>query len=285
MASKRANVLVEQEYVLTAEDFRRIAEVLYADAGIALTESKADLVYSRLARRLRKLGLETFRDYCGLIQSSDGLDERQAMLAALTTNVTRFFREPHHFDDLRNRVMPILAERARKGGRVRLWSAACSSGQEPYCMAMTVLETLPEAADLDVRILATDIDPNILAEARRGEYSEDLLAQVPPALLSKSFDRPEGGRRRVADRVRDLVSFRELNLIGDWPMRRKFDVIFCRNVAIYFDEPTQQTLWSRFADVTTDGAMLYIGHSERVSGKAANSFQSSGLTAYRRVTP
>jgi len=156
--------LVEGEFVFTAEDFRHIAQTLHAHAGIALSEGKAALVYSRLAKRLRVLGLRSFRDYCALIDGVEGVDERQAMMAALTTNVTRFYREPHHFDHLRDKVMPELAAKARAGGRVRLWSAACSNGQEPYSMAMTVLDVLPEAAELDVRILATDIDPNMVAE-------------------------------------------------------------------------------------------------------------------------
>ena len=162
--------LVEGEFVFTAEDFRQIAQTLHSHAGIALNEGKAALVYSRLAKRLRMLGLRSFREYCSLIEGSDGVDERQAMMAALTTNVTRFYREPHHFDDLRERVMPLLAERARAGGRVRLWSAACSNGQEPYSMGLTLLSVLPEAAELDVRILATDIDPNMVATPRTNPY-------------------------------------------------------------------------------------------------------------------
>jgi chemotaxis protein methyltransferase CheR len=155
--------IVEGEFVFTADDFRQIAQMLHAHAGIALNEGKAALVYSRLAKRLRTLGLTSFRDYCALVEGADGVDERQKMTAALTTNVTRFYREPHHFDDLRDRVMPDLAARARAGGRVRLWSAACSNGQEPYSMALTVLSVLPEAADLDVRILATDANKPTVA--------------------------------------------------------------------------------------------------------------------------
>ena len=273
--------LVEGEFVFTAEDFSQIAQMLHAPAGIALTEGKAALVYSRLAKRLRVLGLRSFRDYCALIEGVDGVDERQKMTAALTTNVTRFYREPHHFDDLRDRVMPTLAERARAGGRVRLWSAACSNGQEPYSMALTVLSVLPEAADLDVRILATDIDPNMVAQGADGAYSEEALEPAPAVLWRRYFDRAEGGRWRAGAQLRRLVAFRELNLIGHWPMKGRFDVIFCRNVVIYFDDRTQERVWTRFTPVMTPGATLYIGHSERVTGPAASQLQTSGLTTYR----
>jgi chemotaxis protein methyltransferase CheR len=282
-ASRRTESLVDGEFVLTAEDFRKISSVIHAHAGIALAETKAALVYSRLARRLRLLGLESFKDYCALISGTEGLDERQAMLTALTTNVTRFFREPHHFDHLRDRVMPRLAETARRGGRVRLWSAACSSGQEPYSMAITVLAALPEAPELDVKILATDIDPRILDEAREGAYADDAIEPVPASLRGTWFRRTAMGVQRpwrVSDEVRSLVAFRELNLVGEWPMQGRFDVIFCRNVAIYFDEPTQEQVWSRFIPKMNPGATLCIGHSERVTGPAASRFVSAGLTTY-----
>ena len=271
--------LVEGEFLFTEDDFKKIANILHSHAGIALAEGKAALVYSRLAKRLRTLGLRSFREYCSLVEGQQGVDERQAMMAALTTNVTRYFREPHHFDHLREVVMPKLAETARRGGRVRLWSAACSNGQEPYSMAITVLTALPEAASLDVKILATDIDPNMIAEGKAGVYREDAVAPVPLDLRRKWFKK-SGAGWEVADELRELVAFRELNLIGDWPMKGKFDVIFCRNVVIYFDEPTQERIWSRFAPALVPGGTLYIGHSERVSGPAASQFETTGLTTY-----
>jgi len=176
-APASANV-VEGEFAFTEADFRKIAAMVHGDAGIHLPDAKATLVYSRLAKRLRALGLSSFRDYCELVTGADGLDERQKMLAALTTNVTRFFREPHHFDHMRERVLPKLIAQARRGGRVRLWSAACSSGQEPYSMAMTLLTAMPDAAQFDIRILATDIDPNMVVDGRRGVYAEHLLEGV-----------------------------------------------------------------------------------------------------------
>ena len=276
-----APTMVEGEFHFTAEDFQKIAQILHSYAGIALGEGKAALVYSRLAKRLRILGMQSFREYCTLVSDSRQVDERLAMMAALTTNVTRFFREPHHFDHLRDKIMPALAQRARRGGRVRLWSAACSNGQEPYSMAITVLSALPEAPGLDVKILATDIDPNMVAEGRAGIYREEAIEPVPADLRRQWFRKvPDSQTYQVSDELRTLVSFKELTLIGDWPMRGKFDVIFCRNVVIYFDEPTQERIWSRFAPMIEDKGVLYIGHSERVSGPAARLMETDGLTTY-----
>ncbi|GAA0387225.1 protein-glutamate O-methyltransferase CheR [Brevundimonas terrae] len=276
--------LVDGEFPFTQADFRHIASALHSHAGIALHEGKAALVYSRLAKRLRTLGLSNFAEYIALVESPQGKDERQAMTAALTTNVTRFYREPHHFDHLRDVVMPKLAATARAGGRVRLWSAACSNGQEPYSMALTVLEKLPEANDLDVRILATDIDPNMVAEGRLGIYSDDLLAPVP-ASGRRHFSPVNGrpGYSQASEALRRMVVFNELNLIGKWPMKGMFDVIFCRNVVIYFDDATQEMIWSRFAPILSPGGALYIGHSERVSGPSAGAFKTCGLTTYQRT--
>jgi chemotaxis protein methyltransferase CheR len=280
---KAAKAMVEGEFVFTEGDFRRIAAMVHGDAGIALHETKATLVYSRLAKRLRALGLANFQDYCELVAGAEGVDERQRMLAALTTNVTRFFREPHHFDHLRDKVLPPLLAAARSGRKVRLWSAACSSGQEPYSVAMTILSAAPDAAGLDIKILATDIDPNMVAEARLGVYAEGLLTGVPEdhrrRWTAPAAARP--GYVQVSDQVRALVTFNELNLIGDWPMKGTFSAIFCRNVAIYFDDDTQARLWSRFAPLLPVGGVLYIGHSERVAGPAAAHFAPDGITTYR----
>lgn len=277
--------MVEGEFVFTEADFRKIAAMVHGDAGIALHETKATLVYSRLAKRLRALGLSSFQDYCALVAGREGLDERQKMLAALTTNVTRFFREPHHFDHLREKVLPPLLAAAKAGGKIRIWSAACSSGQEPYSAAMTILSLAPDAANFDIRILATDIDPNVVAEARTGIYAETLLTGIPSDYLRR-WTSPAAGRPgsvQIADEARTLITFNELNLIGDWPMRGKFDAIFCRNVAIYFDDDTQARLWSRFAPLLPVGGRLYIGHSERVGGPAAACFEPDGVTTYRLV--
>jgi chemotaxis protein methyltransferase CheR len=281
--SRSSASMVDGEFAFTEADFRRISAMVHGDAGIALPESKATLVYSRLAKRLRALGLSTFKDYCALVAGADGVDERQKMLAALTTNVTRFFREPHHFDHLRDKLLPPLLESARKGGRVRIWSAACSSGQEPFSIAMTILSVMPEAPQHDIKILATDIDPNMVAEGRKATYAPHLLEGIPAEHRRRwTQNTPDGVR--IADEARALVTFNELNLIGDWPMKGRFDAIFCRNVAIYFEDETQSRLWARFAPLTNVGGALYIGHSERIQGPAVAAYRPDGVTTYRRIS-
>lgn len=267
--------LVQGEFAFTARDFDRIRALLHAEAGIFLPEAKATLVYSRLAKRLRHLRLGSFHDYCALISGEGGAPERRELLAALTTNVTRFFREPHHFEHLR-RQLALWAPRARAGGRLRIWSAGCSTGQEPYSIAMTVLEAIPDAAELDVKILATDIDPVVIARAREGRCAADAAEEIPDA--AHRWLARTGDGWRISGDVRRLITFNELNLMGTWPMRHPFQAIFCRNVAIYFDAPTQARLWSRFADAMTPDGRLYIGHSER-SGEPR--LESDGLTVYR----
>lgn len=275
--------MVEGEFAFTEADFRKISAMVHGDAGISLPEAKATLVYSRLAKRLRALGLTSFKDYCELVADGNGVDERQKMLAALTTNVTRFFREPHHFDHLKDNVLPPLLDAARRGGKVRIWSAACSSGQEPFSIAMTILSLMPEAVDKDVKILATDIDPNMVAEGRGGAYAPHLLEGIPDAYRKRWTSSAGDGRVRMSDDLRSMITFNELNLIGDWPMKGKFDAIFCRNVAIYFEDDTQARLWSRFAPLNQVNGALYIGHSERIQGPAVSAYKPDGVTTYRRV--
>ncbi|MBX9469286.1 MAG: protein-glutamate O-methyltransferase CheR [Rhizobium rhizophilum] len=277
-------VLASGEYPLTRRDLNEIAAMIYSDAGIALNDSKASLVYSRLSKHIRNLGLSGFRAYCQLVASQEGAGERREMLSHLTTNFTRFFRENHHFEHLRDEVLPGLVQRAKSGGRVRIWSAASSDGQEPYSIALTVFQAFPNVLDYDFKILATDIDPKILAIARQGAYDEQALETVSPAIRKQWFKEVEiGGRRKfqVDERLKRLITYNELNLMAQWPFKGKFDVIFCRNVVIYFDEPTQMRIWTRFADLLPVGGHLYIGHSERVSGDSKNDFDNIGITTYR----
>jgi chemotaxis protein methyltransferase CheR len=277
-------VLASGEYPLTRRDLNEIASMIYSDAGIALNDSKASLVYSRLSKHIRNLGLSGFRAYCQLVSSPEGAAERREMLSHLTTNFTRFFRENHHFEHLRDEVLPGLIQRAKAGGRVRIWSAASSDGQEPYSIGLTVFQAFPNVLDYDFKILATDIDPKILAIARQGAYDEQALETVSPAMRKQWFKEVEiAGRRKwqVDDRLKRLITYNELNLMAQWPFKGKFDVIFCRNVVIYFDEPTQVRIWNRFCELLPVGGHLYIGHSERVSGDAKNDFDNIGITTYR----
>jgi chemotaxis protein methyltransferase CheR len=272
------------ELAFAPEDFAAIAAILEREVGIHLAPSKQALVYARLARRLRALGLRSFRDYCALVGGSAGTDERQRMVAALTTNVTRFFREPHHFEHLRRTALPPLLDAARRGACVRLWSAGCSTGQEPYSMALTILELMPDAAGRDVRVLATDINPEVVAAGRRGTYGAAELEGLPAALKERWFLPAAGapGRFRVGEDLARLVAFRELNLTATWPMRRPFDAVFCRNVAIYFGGAVQERLWARFAGALAVGGWLYAGHSERVTGPAVAHLRAVGSTVYCR---
>lgn len=266
----------------TDADFAVIARRAQADFGLHLPESKKDLVYSRLSKRLRHLGLRSFSDYCALLEGHDAGEERTHMLSALTTNVTHFFREAHHFKMLRETVLPPLVKAARERRRVRLWSAGCSAGQEPYSIAFTILELCPEAGKLDIRVLATDVDPQILAKAEAGIYPEEERKALPEA--ARRLTDPAEGGFSISGKVRELIRFGELNLMLDWPMRGSFDVIFCRNVAIYFDKPTQARLWQRFAGLLPAGGHLFIGHSERVAGAAEAAFRNIGVTAYQRLS-
>ena len=276
--------LVSGEFHMTWRDFNQIAALIHSDSGIFLQEAKASLVYGRLAKRLRELSLRSFSEYVDLVSSADGCQERVRMTSALTTNVTNFFREGHHFQHLKNVVLPTLIKAAKRGERVRLWSAACSSGQEAYSIALTLLSVFPDAGEYDVRILATDIDAMIIAEARRGVYRESAMSNVSADNKNRYFQRhKDAGENvwRVSDDVRSLVTFKEMNLVAHWPMKGPFQVIFCRNVVIYFDQPTQHELWSKFASKVTPEGWLYIGHSERVSGDAEAVFECADVSTYR----
>ena len=279
-ATRKQESLVDGEFAFTNADFRAVAEVLYATSGIHLPDSKAALVYSRLAKRLRSLGLRTFREYVALVQSDQGKEERERLLMALTTNVTRFFREPHHFDHLIQTVLTPMADKVKAGAPLRIWSSACSTGQEPYSIALAVLSVWPDAANRDIRILATDIDENVIKTARAGVYTGEAVEQIPASYRNRWISKdPDAARTwRMSEEARSLIAFKPLNLIGQWPMKKGFDAIFCRNVVIYFDEPTQAKLWRRFAAQLLPQGKLYVGHSERVSDSA---FDSDGQTVYK----
>jgi chemotaxis protein methyltransferase CheR len=266
-------------FALSEADFTVLAGFVHRATGIFLPPSKRLLMQTRLAKRLRACGLRSFADYRALIESGADRDEVGRMISALTTNVTRFRREPHHFDDLARHVLPGLIAAARGGRRVRLWSAGCATGEEPYTLAFEVLRLCPDAVRLDLRILATDLDPEALARAEAGVYPEVALEPLDAESRRQFFRTTPGvpGSFAVADGPRALIRFRVLNLIGDWPFSGGFDVIMCRNVVIYFDAATQDRLWQRFAALQRNpGDRLYIGHSESLSAAARALYRTEG---------
>lgn len=269
---------------MSLAEFREIAAIVDQDARIHLVEAKITLVHSRLARRLREQGLTRFADYLALVRQDPR--ERAAMVVALTTNHTHFFRENHHFDHLRDQVLPQLQARARAGHKVRIWSAGCSSGEEVYSIAMTLAgENGASAAWLkhsDVRILATDLAPHVVQAVTAGRYSSSIVQPIPESYRRQWLRADGPGDFRVSDTLRSLVTARVLNLFQPWPMRQSYDVIFCRNVMIYFEDPAKEELETRFGDMLAPGGMLYIGHSERLIGAASARMEPVGQTIYRK---
>ena len=275
----------EGEFPYSKEDFNRIAALLRDKTGIDLAESKSPLVYSRLTKRLRKLNIGSFVDYYKYVSSEAGAQERTEMFAALTTNVTRFFREPHHFEHLRKVALPPLLQAAKSGARIRIWSAACSSGEEPYSIAMEVLSQMPDAANYDVKILATDINSDMTARGRKGEYPASEVNDIPAEMRRRWLQQDgttSSGIVRAAPELTSLISFRELNLIERWPVKGPFQIIFCRNVVIYFNEQTKSEVWRRLVELMSGGGFIYSGHSERISGPAAAHLNMQGVTIYQK---
>lgn len=267
--------------VLSDREFERIKARVYREAGIALSDAKRTLVVSRLYKLVRALGLASFDSYVDFLEIKGTQQDAQDFVNALTTNLTRFYREDHHFDHLVRYVGGLLEAPATRGGRprLRIWSAGCSTGQEPYTIALSLLTAFPELKRWDFRVLATDIDTNVLAKAATGVYPESELSGLSEE-RARPFERAGGGTICVPASIRALVSFLPLNLIGPWPMKGPFDAIFCRNVAIYFDKPTQGELFGRFRSLLTPGGFLYIGHSENIGAGAAD-FRLVGKTVYQ----
>lgn len=267
---------------LSLPQFREVAAILQQEARIHLADAKMTLVHSRLGRRLREHGLTEFADYLLLVRENP--EERQAMVVALTTNHTHFFRERHHFDHLRDIAMPIFQKRAHGGGKVRIWSAGCSSGEEIFSIAMTLAgESASAAAWLrqgDIRLLATDLAPHVVEAVGQGCYSDSTIEPIP-AVYRRQWLRQEGPDRHVvSDMLRSLVTARVLNLFQPWPMRQTYDAIFCRNVMIYFDDRSKAELEARLVEMLAPGGYLYIGHSERLVGPAAQMMEPAGQTIY-----
>ena len=272
-----------REFAFSEEDFQALRALVKSLTGIHLTEQKRELVYGRLTRRLRALRLRSFADYRDLL----GRDahELTELCNAITTNLTSFFREPHHFQYLRDQWLAPLMADARSKRRLRIWSAACSSGEEPYSIAMTLLESLPHPERWDVRILATDLDSEVLERARRGVYPAERLTGLSAERQARFFRETQDGRpgsRQINPDVTALITFKQLNLMQSLPMKGPLDVVFCRNVVIYFDKDTQRDLFARISQLQRPGDLLFLGHSESLF-KVSESYALIGKSIYRRI--
>ncbi|WP_456372497.1 CheR family methyltransferase [Thiolapillus sp.] len=274
---------LQQGFEFTDGDFERLRELVYRHTGIRMADNRRDLIYGRLSRRLRALGLHSFGAYCRLIEDGRG-DELEAFTNAVTTNLTAFYREAHHFDYLAKTLIPELLKKNRESRRIRIWSAGCSSGEEPYTLAITLQENIPDIHNWDVRILATDLDSDVLARASAGIYEQKNVSKVLGSRLQRWFYKGSGsnqGKVKVRPQLQELIAYRKLNLMQSWPMKGPFDLIFCRNVLIYFDKSTQKKMFDRFADILTQKGHLFIGHSESPMD-LTDRFSLIGQSIYRR---
>jgi chemotaxis protein methyltransferase CheR len=275
LATQKRATAIPGSIALSAKTFRKISDLIYGNCGIVLREGKEDLVHARLSKRLRALELDSFEAYLELVACD--ADERTRMVDVLTTNKTNFFRESAHFELMRETLFPVWTDAGRP---IRIWSAACSSGEEPYTIAMTLLDHAPHLAR-NTKILATDISTTVLERAKRGVYTHESLEEVPPPQRKKHFERVSDREQRVSPKVRELITFGRLNLLERWPMRGKFQLIFCRNVMIYFDKDTQVSLARRFSELLEPGGLLFIGHSESL-GQADTGLRYEHPAVYSR---
>lgn len=272
-----------REFAFGDRDFAWIQRTVKERVGINLTDAKRDMVYNRLTRVLRRRGLDSIGAFLARAEADDAalLD----LINAVTTNVTHFFREDHHFERLAA-TLPEIVDRHRADRRIRVWSAGCSTGEEAYSIAITLEESLPTVArGDDVLVLASDLDTNVLATASAGVYPASSIENLSAARRKRWFRRGRGaneGTVRVDDALKRRIRFRRLNLMDPWPMGGGFDVIFCRNVVIYFDKPTQRRLFARFAEQLRPGGLLFVGHSETLTG-GTDAFEFVGQSSYRRT--
>ena len=272
------------DFELTDAQFHRIRALVREHTGISLSDAKRQLVYGRLSRRLRALKLDSFGEYLELLEHGIA-SELEEFTNAITTNLTSFFREPHHFEFLASDVVPEIVARDDGARRARIWCCAASTGEEPYSIAIMLREAAPVLTGFDVKVLATDLDSAVLATGAAGIYNADRLKTVSGARASRFFRKGTGahaGKFRVQDELRNLITFKQLNLMHEWPMRGPFDAIFCRNVIIYFDKETQRALFERMAAMQRPGDYLFLGHSESLY-RVSDKYELVGRTIYRRV--
>ncbi|MEO2267749.1 protein-glutamate O-methyltransferase [Pseudoalteromonas sp. YIC-656] len=266
------------EFTFTDKDFKNISERVYQACGIVLGPHKREMVYSRLAKRLRQFGFTQFSQYLEYLDGHAG-DEFSNFINALTTNLTSFYREKHHFDYLEKVLLPKLLKDNAANRKIRIWSAGCSTGEEPYSIAMSVAKVCPRAG-WDIKILATDLDSNVLATAQQGVYNQRQITGIPEPLIKQWFLKSRhGDQLKVKPALQKYITFKRLNLLEPWPMKGQFDVIFCRNVVIYFDKTTKEYLYDQFAQRLTNHGHLFLGHSESM-GKDQHQFRNLGRTMY-----
>lgn len=273
----------EREITLGDKEFNLLASLVRERTGIVLGANKKTMVYARLVRRLRALKIPTFEAYCRLIESPEGADEIGPLINSITTNLTRFFREGHHFEHLRDVAVAEAVAGDKGGRRLRIWSSACSTGEEPYSIAMTLASLSSRLAGWDARILATDLDTGVLATAKAGVYSDEVVENIPPQLRKVHLTAAASGKQwQIDQRLRAMITFNQLNILGAWPVKGPFDAIFCRNVMIYFDGPSKRRLVERLTDKLKVGGWLYIGHSESLLDQHG-SLRLAGRTIYQKV--
>ncbi len=261
----------QREFALTHDEFKKLTGLVHSLTGIVLGDHKKDMVYGRLARRLRELGMQSFSQYCELLDSRQAAKETGFLVNAITTNLTKFFRESHHFDNLTEHLQKISmdADRRKLNPTVRIWSAGCSSGEEPYSIASVISSKIATLKSWDVKVLATDLDTNMLNTGKAGVYKNEALDGVEGAYRAVLQDNTKRKKDQlhIKETTKQLVHFKQLNLLHDWPLRKQYDVIFCRNVLIYFDNDTKNKLVQRYTDLLRPGGILFLGHSETLQQK------------------
>lgn len=273
----------DREFEFSDAHFELIRKFVTENTGIVLSDIKKDMVYSRLTKRVRKGPYNNFDDFCNAIANGDE-EEQDYLINAITTNLTSFFREMHHFEFLANEVIPELLKLNAHSKTLRIWSAGCSTGEEPYSIAMVLREAIPNIESWDVKILATDLDANVIKQGQSGIYKEERIDGLSEARKKRWFRRGKGdnlGNVKVSSELQQMISFKRLNLLQNWPMKGPFDLIFCRNVVIYFDKDTQRVLFKRYFDILRSEGHLFIGHSETLH-KVTDDFTLLGHTVYKR---
>lgn len=277
-----ATSVYDREFTFSEKDFKFIRELISERTGIVLADHKVDMVYGRLSRRLRELNLASFDEYLSNLERDES--ELINFINALTTNLTAFFREKHHFEFMTSSLLPELIKK-KKNRRLRIWSAGCSSGEEPYTIAMTVRSILKDTRGWDVKILATDLDSNMVRKAKNGIYTADRVNGLTSEQMKKWVGTGQGDNAsmvEMSDSLREMITFKQLNLMHEWPMKGPFDIVFCRNVLIYFNKETQAMLFDRYADMLDNDGHLFIGHSESMY-KICDRFELLGKTIYKKL--